>query len=174
MTLAVAGSGFAEPSSHLSASPPSDLLHWGQIDERGEDSSMAFFEQETEEDIIASVRLRQKMRRPIGTLLMFLGVCAFAVTVQIVHAYTDTLTEAVEFIQDRTPGDGAEKELGSIFTATHEAAYFSGKSLAHGTLLGLLMFSFGLAYAVGGRREDDLLLRCFEMARTRTDGPSGA
>jgi hypothetical protein len=128
---------------------------------------MVLFNEETEEEIVASVRLRQKMRRPLGFLLMFLGVCAFATTVQIVHAYTDTLTEAVEFIQDRTPGDGTGKDMGSIFTATHEAAYFSGKALAHGTLLGLLMFSFGLAYAVGGKREDDLLLRYFELASGR-------
>jgi hypothetical protein len=132
---------------------------------------MVLFTNETEAEIVASVRLRQRMRRPIGMLLMFLGVCAFAVTVQIVHSYTATLTEAFEFIQDRSPGAGRDGDLGSIFTATHEAAYFSGKSLAHGTLLGLLMFSFGLAYAVGGRREDDLLLRYFDAVHARGEQP---
>ncbi len=123
---------------------------------------MAVFNQKSDADIVASVRLRQRIRRPVGVFLMCLGMCAFVATVRTVHAFKETLTTAVELVEERRANGVSPGRASDIFVATHEAAYRSGKSLAYGTLLGLLMFTLGLAYAVGSKREDELLLRYSE------------
>ena len=125
---------------------------------------MAVFKQKTEEEIVSAVRLRQRLRRPVGVFLMVLGMWAFSATIKTVHAFKNTLSDAVEIIQEHRddPVVAAEGRFSKIFTATHEAAYRSGKTLAYGTLLGMLMFSLGLGYAVGSKREDELLIRYFD------------
>ena len=132
---------------------------------------MSVFNEKTEEEIVAAVRLRQRVRRPVGVFLMVLGACAFCATVKTVQAFKTTLTTAVEIIQEHRD-DPAVREEGrfrKVFTATHEAAYRSGKTLAYGTLLGLLMFSLGLGYAVGSKREDDLLIRYFDTLNSSSE-----
>ena len=123
---------------------------------------MAVFSKKSDADIVASVRLRQRIRRPVGVFLMCLGMCAFVATVKTVHAFKETLTSTVEMVEHRKANGMSPGRVSEIFVATHEAAYRSGKSLAYGTLLGLLMFTLGLAYAVGSKREDELLLRYSE------------
>jgi hypothetical protein len=122
------------------------------------------FKQKTEEEIVAAVRLRQRLRRPIGIFLMVLGMLAFSATIKTVHAFKNTLSQAVDIIQEHRddPAVASGGRFKKVFVATHEAAYRSGKTLAYGTLLGLLMFSLGLGYAVGSKREDELLIRYFD------------
>jgi hypothetical protein len=131
---------------------------------------MAVFNKKSDADIVASVRLRQRIRRPVGVFLMCLGMCAFVATVRTVHAFKETLTHAVELVEHRRENGISSGRVSDIFVATHEAAYRSGKSLAYGTLLGLLMFTLGLAYAVGSKREDELLLRYVERVDAPTSG----
>lgn len=131
---------------------------------------MAGFKQKTEQEIVESVRLRQRMRRPVGVFLMCLGMCAFFATVQTVHAFKTTLSDAVNVIQEHRHDSIKEGRFSAIFVATHEAAYRSGKTLAYGTMLGLLMFSLGLGYAVGSKREDDLLIRYFDELNPTSGG----
>jgi len=133
---------------------------------------MAVFKQKTEEEIVAAVRLRQRLRRPVGVFLMVLGLLAFIATVKTVHAFKTTLSDAVAIIQEHRDDPMLKKEgrFRKVFVATHEAAYRSGKTLAYGTLLGLLMFSLGLGYAVGSKREDDLLIRYFDTLNASSSG----
>lgn len=131
---------------------------------------MALLKQKSEEEIVASVRLRQRLRRPVGVFLMCIGVCAFVATVRTVHAFKTTLSDAVEIVQQHRHDAIKQGRFSNIFVATHEAAYRSGKSLAYGTLLGLLMFSLGLAYAVGSKREDELLIRYFDELNPPSGG----
>ncbi len=123
---------------------------------------MGMLGQKTDEEIVESVRLRQRIRRPIGVFLMVLGMLAFVATIRTVNSFKETLTQAVEMAEQRRAEVIKQGHFGNIFVVTHDAAYRSGKSLAFGTLLGLLMFSLGVAYAAGSKREDDLLLRCFD------------
>jgi hypothetical protein len=123
---------------------------------------MGLIAKKTDADVIASVRLRQRLRRPIGVFLMVLGMLAFVATVRTVNSFKQTLSDAVELAEERREEVIKKGHFGNIFVVTHEAAYRSGKSLAYGTLLGLLMFSLGVAYAAGSKREDDLLIRCFD------------
>ena len=123
---------------------------------------MGLIANKSDAEVIASVRLRQRLRRPIGIFLMVLGMLAFVATVRTVNSFKQTLSDAVELAEERREEVIKQGHFGNIFVVTHEAAYRSGKSLAYGTLLGLLMFSLGVAYAAGSKREDDLLIRCFD------------
>ena len=131
---------------------------------------MGLFGKKSDEEVLASVRLRQRLRRPIGIFLMCLGMCAFVATVKTVNAFKVTLSEAVEMAQENRTEAIKRGQFGDIFVVTHDAAYRSGKSLAYGTLLGLLMFTLGLAYAVGDKREDELLIRYAERLDPESSG----
>ena len=133
---------------------------------------MSVFTEKTEEEIVAAVRLRQRLRRPIGVFLMVMGACAFCATVKTVAAFRTSLSTAVEIIQEHRdePAVARGGRFTKIFVATHEAAYRSGKTLAYGTMMGVLMFSLGLGYAVGSKREDDLLIRYFDTLNASSGG----
>ena len=112
-----------------------------------------------EENVIAAVRVRHHWRRPVGAALIALGACAFGVTIRTAGAFTSNLDSAMMTLEAVIAAPFGREVWPQAFAATYNAAYLGGKAIAQGSLFGMLLFTLGLVYAFGSRREDELLMR---------------
>lgn len=122
--------------------------------------------EKTEEEIIESIRVRGHWRRPVGAALIATGACTFWLTNLTASSFAANVGDVVAGLEATAfavTGSGAF--IAEAFAATNQAAYLGGKAMAQGTLLGILLFSLGLIYAFGNRREDELLLRYYDQSK---------
>jgi len=126
----------------------------------------------TEEQIIARIRHRQRLRRPVGIACILLGVAFVVVMAYIVDGFRAQALEMWVPADARTIPTTME-DLRAENLVHQNTGYVLGFAMGLATMSGGLLFGIGVARLLPFNRKDRLLLRLWDHQHAeQTDTPA--